>query len=74
MSSASKVVTTEPSDSAKSHLPIGRLLIWRELYQLRKLGQVGNAQGMAETVGKLQRAVDFSGGKEYRSHSVRGTP
>jgi hypothetical protein len=60
------------SDSVKRHLPNRGLLIWRQLYPLRKRRQVGNAQGVAESVGIWRGRLMFRGGKECGDHSAWG--
>src|SRR5260370_1599266 len=50
------------------------MLIWRELYQWRKLGEGGTDQRDGRNGWKLLRAVDFSGGRNTAATASGGTP
>ena len=62
------------NDSAKRHLLIGYAADLTPVVAAKEAGASWNARGMAETVWKLECAVDFPGGKEYDGKASGRTP
>ena len=62
------------SDSVKYHLPVGYAADLTSVVGAREAGASWNARRMVETVWKLERGVDFSGGKEYGERASGRTP
>jgi hypothetical protein len=62
------------NDSAKRHLLIGYGADLTPVVAAKEAGASWNARGMAETVWKLECAVDFPGGKEYDGKASGRTP
>jgi hypothetical protein len=69
-----KARCTIPSDSVKYHLPVGYAADLTSVVGAREAGASWNARRMVETVWKLERGVDFSGGKEYGERASGRTP
>ena len=62
------------SDSVKYHLPVEYAADLTSVVGARETGASWNARRMVETVWKLERGVDFSGGKEYGERASGWTP